>query len=129
MSVADHDELQHVTRRLIDLLERPAVGLVKYECEGGQADGLSLFNVRDVAVQTCHIPIGVTFPAHIHIEREHVILYRGRARVRVEGRPDVELRVGDAIDVPPNVAHTFEALEDCWAIGVTVPASPVYPRQ
>ena len=122
------ENLAHVTRRLLEYLERPEPGVVKYEFDGGNAIGKSLMNEVDVAVQRCHVPAGVTFVAHIHNEREHVILYRGRAIVRVEGQPDVNMKVGDAVDVPPNVAHTFEALEDCWVIGVTVPASPVYPK-
>jgi quercetin dioxygenase-like cupin family protein len=127
--LADHYEaLQHASRRLLDALDQVAPGVVSYECDGGNATGVKLFSAPSVAVQSCHIPAGVKFSAHVHAEREHVILYRGLARIRVEGRADIELHVGDSVDVPPNITHTFEALEDCWCIGVTVPASPVYPK-
>lgn len=128
MTDTDHERLQHVTQRLIDKLDEVMPGVVSYDCEGGNATGVKLFTAPAVAVQSCHVPAGCKFPPHIHAEREHIILYRGLAKVRVEGLADVELHVGDSIDVPTNTTHTFEALEDCWVIGVTVPASPVYSQ-
>lgn len=122
-------DFSEASERLVVALENQPIidGVVKYECSGGDAVGVSLYNTPEMAVQVCHVPNGTKFVNHIHPMREYVIVYHGSAAVDVDGKERVVLKVGDYLVVEPNTRHNFEALEDCWVLGVTIPASRKYP--
>jgi len=57
---------------------------------------------------------GATVPMHHH-ENEQVTMLESGALRFVFGEREVILRAGDVLQIPPNVPHMVEALEDSMA--------------
>lgn len=63
------------------------------------ADGLEVL-ISDVV-----IPPGATVPRHYHPGEEFLYVISGSAIHVEEGKPDRELKAGDAYVIPPNAVH------------------------
>ncbi len=109
------------------LAKFPADGAVEYRIDG-TCIGFNLWNEPRISVQRAFLSAGAMFPEHVHEHSaEWLIIYAGEVRVRY-GDEDVRtLGPGQCAQFAPGQLHTVEAIEDTWAIGVTVPADPGYP--
>ena len=102
------------------------VKYVEYACEGGTAKSRGLYKDRDVAVARTLIPEGVTFPKHLHGEREWCIVISGELETDVGGEKGV-IKDGEYFVAEPGVPHGVLAIKDTWIIAVTVPAAEGFP--
>jgi len=63
---------------------------------------------------------GAVVPWHHHVSEQITTLESGRLVFRFEGR-DVNLEAGHILDIPANLPHAAEAMEDSVAIDVFSP--------
>ena len=89
--------------------------------------GYFLFKNPKVAVQRAHIKKGSILPQHEHKQNEYLIIYDGKIKVTINEQEQRIYTAGQSVYFPPKTLHCVEALEDAWVIGITVPASEVYP--
>jgi len=82
---------------------------------------------ENVMVSVMTVARGCEVPWHRHVNEQIVVLLEGHLQFDVEladgQRQRFELRSGDALLLPGNVAHGGLALEDCRAIDVFSPPS------
>ena len=116
----DRQKLQQVTDDLVEALKHVSLGVVHYDDGEGIAAGLKLLQTSKVTVQTLHVPSGQEFKPPAHGRRNYIIIFQGSAVIEDEG-PKGE---GELVVIPPDTERTIKAVEDCWIIGVAVPASP-----
>ena len=121
-------KLEELTPRLPKLVNSFGSGAVAvYLAEQGSSMlGFNLWKESRIAVQRCFAPKGSVLGTHCHDETEILIVYSGRMRFMVEG---VEHIIGpaDILRLEPGRTHNAEALEDSWALGITIPAAEGYP--
>lgn len=79
------------------------------------------------AVHTGHLTVarlellaGAAVPEHQHVNEQLSLIEKGCLRFMVAGE-EVMVRAGEALELPPNVPHSAEALEDTIAIDVFTP--------
>jgi len=63
---------------------------------------------------------GGVVPSHAHVNEQISMVMSGVVRFRVDGR-DTVVKAGEVIQIPANVAHEIEVLEDALAIDVFSP--------
>jgi quercetin dioxygenase-like cupin family protein len=89
------------------------------------AESWKLLVTPAISVAHTHLFIGGVFPKHDHEELECVVVYRGRVRVKLEGR-SFERGVG-SFYFRPGESHEVIAIEDTWLITTAIPAAEGYP--
>lgn len=82
-----------------------------------------------VAVVRSVVPAGVTFPPHVHNEREIIICYAGAGTCTIindERAAEVlhPLSPGKVVEIKPGDKHRITAFRDLLVVAVTVPAAP-----
>ncbi len=90
------------TEKLNPLLTRQAV----------HADRITLARI--------HLDKGCVVPEHRHEHEQLSWLKQGRLRFNLAGE-DVILQTGDVLQIPSNVPHTVEALEESFVIDIFSP--------
>ncbi len=130
---ADHLKYLRALTEALPSLSRISVGVgtsgvVHYEVGDGTCIGFSLWNDGNIAVQRVFLSAGTKFPAHIHTGHEWVMVFSGNAIFQEEGSDPITLQPGSYVYDPPERAHCFTAITDCWALAVTIPADEGYPR-
>jgi len=63
---------------------------------------------------------GAVVPVHSHVNEQIANLEAGKLRCVVNGEETI-LQGGESLQIPPNVPHMVEALEDCAVIDVFSP--------
>jgi len=63
---------------------------------------------------------GSVVPQHAHENEQVSYIVNGALKFIVDGR-DVVVRAGEVLQIPPNVPHAAEAIEDTLAIDVFTP--------
>jgi quercetin dioxygenase-like cupin family protein len=104
-----------------------ASGYTEYTLSRGTALCWALKQTDYVSVSKWYLSAGAYFPAHVHEQREWIIVYRGELRVNLPGET-VVVGVGQSIDIPPGTAHDVDVPMDCWCIAITVPGNVDYPH-
>lgn len=66
-------------------------------------------------------------PAHSHPQEQVTMLESGSLRFVLDGEERV-LRAGEALEIPPHVEHSVEAIEDSVAMDVFSPARDDWQR-
>jgi mannose-6-phosphate isomerase-like protein (cupin superfamily) len=101
---------------------------VDYQCVKGECHGFALLNDGSIAVQYAEATAGTVMKPHMHIDnKEFLLVISGHLQSEVDGVV-TEARNGEMIVVEPGTTHTPSAVEDTRMIGITIPASPGYPR-
>src|SRR5687767_17804 len=60
---------------------------------------------------------GAVVPTHQHINEQVSLIESGRLLFRIGGE-EIVVAAGQALEIPPNVPHSAEALEDTVAVDV-----------
>jgi quercetin dioxygenase-like cupin family protein len=68
-----------------------------------------------------HLRKGCIVPEHAHEPEQLSWLKEGRLRFELAGK-ELILETGDVLDIPSNVPHRVEALEDSFVIDIFSPA-------
>tara|TARA_Y100000310_G_scaffold345432_1_gene464967 strand:- start:5428 stop:5835 length:408 start_codon:yes stop_codon:yes gene_type:complete len=122
--------LRELTPQLPALV-RSGTTTIEYNIENGECFGFGLYNNGKVAVQRNFISKGSLFPEHTHGETEHIVIYSGSLTFVVDGESkklSADIPEENHILIPPNTQHSvIEVEEDCWIIGITIPAGEGYP--
>jgi quercetin dioxygenase-like cupin family protein len=63
---------------------------------------------------------GGVVPSHAHVNEQISMVMSGVVRFRIDGR-DTVVKAGELIQIPANVPHEIEVLEDALAIDVFSP--------
>lgn len=100
---------------------------VEYRVERGECFGYALLVTRRIAMQRCHMTRGTIFPNHNHDVREWIFVESGML-VFFSKRGAERIRDGEWIHFPVGLAHSCEALQDTWLIGITMPPAEGYPK-
>jgi quercetin dioxygenase-like cupin family protein len=119
-SMDKQQKLAQVSRDLAEAIRSMRFEVVQYDNGEGIAAGLKLLHTPKVTVQTLHVPVGQEFKPHAQGRRNYIIIFQGSVIVGEEPKSEGELVV-----IPPDTEKVIKAVDDCWIIGVTVPASPV----
>ena len=133
--MADLTKLNKITKELKDLsylrLDKTTPGDISYLDESGKevCKGYYLYKEGYVAVQQAFIKKGNILPNHSHKEKEYLIVYKGKIKVTINNQEQKTYNTGDCVYFQPHTLHCVEGLEDTWMIGITVPASEVYPNE
>ena len=102
---------------------------VVYECEEGRTiTGYNLLFEDNVAVQKSFLPKGCVFPKHLHGEVEYLVIYKGSIKVLFGDGSEEIVNTGNHIRFNPGKSHKVEAMKDTNLLGITIPASEVYPH-
>ena len=118
-SMDKQQKLEQVAHDLAEAIRKVDFDIVQYDNGEGIAAGLKLLHTPKVMVQTLHVPGGQEFKPPAHGRRNYIIIFQGSAIVGEEPKNEGELVV-----IPPDTEKVIKAVDDCWIIGVTVPASP-----
>ena len=121
MGLEGHADLSEITKR-----RGKNNGVVEYEVEEGNIFGFGLFKNEEVAIQRVFLSSDSVMPKHIHDEIEYIIIYRGEVEITSEDTKNL-LKTGDFIVFPPHKSHKVVAIQDSWAICITIPASEMFP--
>jgi quercetin dioxygenase-like cupin family protein len=100
--------------------------VIDYEIKDGHCIGVSLLNNDKVAIQDAYMRAGTMFPLHAHDVIEIIIVYEGELECVCDSV--IHLKKGDVTKFEVNTLHTCKAITDSHIIGITIPASPNYPR-
>jgi quercetin dioxygenase-like cupin family protein len=74
----------------------------------------------NMTVARIHLVKGAIVPRHSHENEQISILIEGRLRFSFEGEA-LEVVPGQALEIPPQVPHEVEALEDSVAMDLFAP--------
>jgi len=100
---------------------------VRWADPSGDSYGWSLMWEPDCAIVKAYVPQGVIVTRHHHDQREFLIVYKGAGVLHREDIGDLLVQVGQVVLIQSGIVHSFEATEDCWMTGITIPASKGYP--
>ena len=98
---------------------------VEYNVEGGRCFGVVLLSRQSVAVTKIFISKGAIFPMNKPNVVTSITVFRGVIEVHVNGDKTV-LKSGDVLRVPADREFGAVALEDSWAINISVPRREDY---
>jgi quercetin dioxygenase-like cupin family protein len=123
------DKLRELTGKLppVHSYVESASGFnVTYKIQGN-CFGSGLMKRDEVAVQTAFMSRGSVFPDHAHGEVEIIVVWKGDLYYKTLSKEGV-LRPGETIIFPANELHSVTAFTDVNMIGITIPASEIYPE-
>jgi len=100
---------------------------VEHRVEGGTSLGFGLWWQPELAIQRIFMSAGARYPKHQHAESEWILVVSGRLLLHVDNG-DKELAPQGMRYFLPHEAHGATALEDCWQLCITMPASDGYPN-
>ena len=86
-----------------------------------------LFKNKYIAVSNGVGKKGILIHRHFHKQKEIVIVYKGKMTMTINGDKSIELSVGNILEIPLNILHKAEFLEDTEYIVITIPASDDFP--
>jgi len=121
------EELEQLTRSLPvmeDLIKQQcqAQGPQEYKVEQGTVLGFEVDRDDRGTVTKVFFSQGTVFPEHQHkSDIEHGIICKGRLKVLYHDGKEKEVGVGEVISMYPGEVQGRHALEDTWAIFVTIP--------
>ncbi len=70
---------------------------------------------------------GAVVPEHSHVNEQISMIEQGKLLFFIEGR-HVLVEAGQALEIPPNVPHSAEAVEDCVAMDLFTPVREDWRR-
>ena len=73
-----------------------------------------------ITVAQFELKRGALVPEHSHDNEQISYILEGALRFVLAGKP-VEIRAGEVLVIPPHVAHSAEAIEDCRALDIFAP--------
>ena len=79
-----------------------------------------VIHTDQITIARIHLAKGAVVPRHSHVNEQVTLLQRGKLLFRTDGLETV-LEAGQAMQIPPNVPHLVEALEDSEAVDVFSP--------
>jgi quercetin dioxygenase-like cupin family protein len=124
--------LKHLTANLPSLgglIKDRANKRIDYAVENGTCNGIAILYKEKVAVQDSYISKGAVFPFHAHDVIEVLVVYEGKVKITFVDENEAIIGAGELIRFDINQLHSCEGLEDSHLIGITIPASPNYPRE
>ena len=99
----------------------------QYEMDEGECFGKYIHrSENDIAIHRWFNSAGSKFPLHVHVEKEWVIVYKGKMTLIV-GDKQYELSKGDSRYILPNQPHSSEYSEECKYITITIPPTKEFP--
>jgi quercetin dioxygenase-like cupin family protein len=75
---------------------------------------------ENVTVSRIHLDRGAVFPEHSHSNEQVTLLLSGRVKLTAADHAEI-VEAGQLVQMPPNVPHRLEALEESLAIDVFAP--------
>lgn len=125
----NHEKHSNITK--LEELERVFTeGTIMFRSEEGEPvrvwpiwheDNLAIAVVRSI------VPAGVTFPAHVHEEKEFIVCYAGLGTCTILNDGAAErlhpLAPGKMVIINPGQHHRITAFEDLCVVAMTIPAS------
>ena len=93
----------------------------------GTCTGEGLIHQPEVAVQSAYMSKGSTFPDHKHAETEIIIVWSGDLYYKTLLKEGI-IRSGETVIFIPGELHSVNAFTDVHMIGITIPASDIYPE-
>ena len=126
-------KLKEITPKLpnlSDIVKKQYDNKVVYDVNGdGEAIGVGLLKIDDVAVQKAFLVKGTVFKKHIHKDAvEILIIYSGSGTfVDYSTGEKKDITVGDCVRVEKGIPHGWEFKEDCKMIGVVIPSIEGFP--
>ena len=100
---------------------------IEYKTTNGTAIGFGLFADENVAIQRVFFSAGTKFSNHIHDNAdEYCILVSGCLIFSLNGK-EPKITRGGVFIVNPLIQHSAHAIEDTWAIFVSIPPVVGYP--
>jgi quercetin dioxygenase-like cupin family protein len=79
-----------------------------------------VIHTDQITIAKLQLAKGAVVPRHSHINEQVTLLERGKLLFRMDGSETV-LQAGQAMQIPPNVPHLVEALEDSEALDLFSP--------
>jgi quercetin dioxygenase-like cupin family protein len=77
-------------------------------------------HAEKVTIARIHLHPGAVVAEHSHENEQVTVLLTGRVKLTCPGRVEI-VEAGQLIQMPPNVPHRLDALEETTAIDVFVP--------
>ena len=79
-----------------------------------------VIHARNLTVAKIELRQGAVVPEHSHANEQVTLLETGALRFTLGGE-EVILRAGEALEIPPDLPHRVEALEDSLATDLFAP--------
>src|SRR5262252_6964905 len=83
--------------------------------------GRKAIHSANMTIARLEIQKYATVPEHSHVHEQIAMVERGALKFFIGGR-EVVVRGGEALEIPPNVPHAVEALEDTIVVDVFAPS-------
>jgi len=99
--------------------------LIEYGVEGGKCFGVTLLSDKSIAVTKIFISKGSIFPINKPEVVTIVSVFEGKIEIHI-GKKKKVLKVGDSLRIPDNAEFGAVALEDSWAINISIPRRTDY---
>ena len=94
---------------------------------GKDVFGIGIYKDENVGVQRAFLRKGSLLRNHVHqTETEVITVYLGSVKFIFDEFEKI-VHQSESVYIKPGTAHTVEALEDCWCIGITIPPDKGYP--
>jgi quercetin dioxygenase-like cupin family protein len=77
-------------------------------------------HAANMTVARFHLLQGAVVPEHRHPSEQITFLQQGKLRITLGGEVCV-LEAGEMLEIPPNVAHSVEVLDESVAVDVFAP--------
>ena len=79
-----------------------------------------VIHTDQITIARLHLAKGAVVPRHSHVNEQVTLLERGKLLFRMDGSETI-LEAGQAMQIPPNMPHLVEALEDSDALDLFSP--------
>ncbi|MCL5746301.1 MAG: cupin domain-containing protein [Acidobacteria bacterium] len=89
--------------------------------------GRKVIHGKNLTVARIRLRKSVVVPTHNHRNEQITLLESGVLRFIIEGEEKIA-RAGDVIEIPPDAAHSVEALEDSVAVDLFSPVREDWVR-
>jgi quercetin dioxygenase-like cupin family protein len=77
-------------------------------------------HAANITVARIHLVKGAVVPEHRHVSEQITFLQQGKLRFTLDGEVCV-LEAGEMLEIPPNVPHSVEVIEESVAVDVFAP--------